>query len=569
MTSQKSPWREAVIYQIYPWTFNEDKIRTPRGHGSLQGVIDRLDYLKELGVDALWLSPFYASPMVDGGYDISDYMAIHPDFGTMQDFVELVTGCHERGMRIMIDYIPNHSSNKHAWFEKSRHRERGFEEWYIWHPGRRTESGERLPPNNWASVFSASNRKARDRGEMPWLNEGDFTPYKSAWTFDDVRGEYYLHSFAAEQPDLNWSNPFVREAMKEILRYWIRLGVDGFRVDAVNYIGKNMTFPDEAVNKTYSEALFRNPFDQLLRQHSSGYPDALHQYVWEICQVLKEEEFVGRDLRMILEAYMDEAPLRYLDSIAPDIATTFNFGAMGLDWNAVHHKLQADTYYAGLVRSAVGNQVNGNHDRQRLASRLGDERARTAAVLNIFLPGMRFIYNGEELGLHNAAISDDKIIDHHEYRDGERTPMIWDDTEPNAGFSNAAPEKLWLPTNRDDYELAASRQMRNPASSLALYTAALRQCKALSAIQNGVYVPLQADSEQVFVYARHSEQETVVVIVNFSSEPQHVRVSGIQLKSAIKLLSSETIGQFEREQIDMRQPLFLLANEALVVKLTD
>lgn len=284
MTSRKSPWREAVVYQIYPWTFNEDKQRKQRGHGSLKGVIDKLDYLNNLGIDAIWLSPFYDSPMIDGGYDISDYLNVHPDFGSMDDFDTLVAGCHERGIRVMIDYIPNHSSDKHVWFEKSRHRERGFEDWYIWHPGKIGEDGERLPPNNWASVFSASNRRARDHGQMPWLAPDEWTPYKSAWTFDEVRGEYYLHSFAKEQPDLNWSNVFVREAMKEVVRFWIRKGVDGFRVDAINYIGKNMDFVDEDIYKQYTEEKFRNPFDQLQRYHSSGYPDALHRYVWELCQ---------------------------------------------------------------------------------------------------------------------------------------------------------------------------------------------------------------------------------------------------------------------------------------------
>lgn len=538
MTSQKSPWREAAIYQIYPWTFNEDKVREQKGHGSLNGIIERIDYLKSLGVDAIWLSPFYDSPMIDGGYDIRDYVKVHSDFGTLDDFAKLIYECHQRGIRVMVDYIPNHSSDQHEWFKKSRHRERGFEDWYIWHPGKIDEHGNRTPPNNWASVFSVSNRVDREQGKMPWLKDGDWTPYKSAWTYDEVRGEYYLHSFATQQPDLNWSNVFVREAMKEVLRFWIRKGVDGFRVDAINYIGKNMDLPDEEVNKDYTEDAYRNPFDQLHRYNASGYPEALHRYVWELCQVLKEDEFHGRDLRMILEAYMGESELYKLDTVAPEVATTFNFGAMSLDWSAHHHKVQTDYYYKRLVPTAVGNQVNGNHDRPRLASRLGDQKARAAAVLNLCLPGMRFIYNGEELGMHNANVPDEKILDRHEFRDGERTPIVWDDMLPNAGFSNAHPDKLWLPVNQDDVHIAANVQRNDPQSSLSLYSHILRICKQSHALQKGEYVPLDSENENVFIYGRVYENEHVVVLVNFSDAEQYAGVEVLTGNNWKPLLSS-------------------------------
>jgi alpha-glucosidase len=567
MTSRKSPWREAVVYQIYPWTFNEDGERDQRGHGSLKGIIEKLDYLHDLGVDAIWLSPFYDSPMVDGGYDIRDYTAIHPDFGNMTDFEAMVNACHERGIRVMVDFIPNHSSDKHQWFEKSRNREPGFEDWYIWHPGNMDENGERTPPNNWASVFSASNRKARDRGEMPWLSDGDWTPYVSAWTYDDTRGEYYLHSFAKEQPDLNWSNVFVREAMKEVIRFWMRKGVDGFRVDAINYVGKNMEFPDEEINKTYSEDTFYNPFDQLRRYNASGYPDALHQYVWELCEVLKEEEFMGRDLRMVLEAYMTESELYRLDTIAPGIATTFNFGAMSLDWDAAHHKKQTDYYYTRLVPTAVGNQVNGNHDRPRLATRLGDRRARTAAVMNLFMPGMRFIYNGEELGFHNADLPDEKLIDRHEYRDGERTPMVWDDTRRNAGFSDADTDKLWLPMNTVDYPLAAARQSGDQRSSYVLYRMAIRLCRQLTAVQQGVYVPYESSNPHVFVYGRRHETQEIVVLVNFSSDEQTAIIDDIGHQSGQKILSSITVSDVDARIVDIARGLVLQPDEAIVVLL--
>ncbi len=565
MTSSKSSWRETAVYQIYPWTFNEDKGRTPqRGHGSIKGITEKMPYLKEtLGVDAIWLSPFYPSPMKDGGYDISNLKDVHPDLGTLEDFDEMMSTASSHGIRVMVDFIPNHTSDQHEWFQKSRRRE-GHDDWYIWHPGHVDDNGERHPPNNWPCVFSIPNRKARDRGEMPWLPPHEWTPPVSQWQWDDVRQEYYLHSFAKEQPDLNWSNPFVREAMKDAMRFWLNKGVDGFRIDAVNHTGKNMDLPNEGVNTAYSEEWNENPYDQLLRYNSADFPPALHQYVWEMAQVLRDEVYAERDLRDVLEAYMGESQLRDLDAVAPAYASSFNFGRLHLDWNAHHHKIQLDYYYSRLQKAAVGNQVNGNHDKPRVATRLGDARARTAAVVNLFLPGMCFIYNGEELGLHDADIPPERMQDPNGLRDPGRTPMIWNGDEPNGGFSNADPNSLWLPTNDKDMHLSVAAQQRDPLSSFNLYRKCLQLRKEIPVIKQGEYRPQHGNNDQVLVYGRKYEEDTAVVLANFTEHEQHVKIPDSPFVIGTIVLSSITVAE-DVKNVDLRAVIKLAPNETLFI----
>lgn len=566
---QSSTWTNAVVYQIYPWTFAEDSARDPQlGHGSIRGIEERLPYLEALGVNAIWLSPFYPSPMVDGGYDIADFKNVHPALGTLEDFDALAKAAHARHIRLMVDFIPNHSSDQHEWFQKSRRREDGYDDWYIWHPGSVDEHGTHVPPNNWASVFSIPNRKARERGEMDWLESHEWTPPISAWKWDDVRQEFYMHSFAVEQPDLNWSNPYVREAMKDAMRFWLDRGVDGFRVDAINHIGKNMELPNEEVNTAYNEEWYENPYDQLLKYQSCNYPQTLHEYIWEMCQVLKDETYEHRDLRMILEAYMGESDLRDIDAIAPEVASTFNFGGLLASWDAGSRKIQMDYYYERLLRDVVANQVNGNHDKPRLASRLGDNGARAAAVLNLFLPGMRFVYNGEELGLVDADIPSWRLQDPNGLRDPERTPIPWDDTQPNIGFSKADPKDLWLPTNQADAHKAVMRQKQHETSSLSLYRAAIRLTHELPAAQNGRYVPLHTDHDQVMAYGREDEEtgDQLVVLVNFSRDKQgSVRVSDSHFVIGEQVLSSLSVEQ-GGHRVDVRAGVALEPDEVLVIK---
>ncbi len=566
MVKKDSKWRQAVIYQIYPWTFHEDTKRAPqKGIGSLRGIIEKLPYVRnELGADAIWLSPFYTSPMKDAGYDISDHRDVHEDLGDLKDFKELVGSAHEIGLKVMVDFVPNHTSDQHEWFQKSRNKQDDYDDWYIWHPGKKDEQGNRVPPNNWPSVFSIPNRRARERGEMPNLKTGDWTPPVSAWQWDDGRGEYYLRTFSKEQPDLNWSNPMVREAMKENMRFWIDIGVDGFRFDAVNWIGKNMSFEDEQINTAYNEDQFENPYDQYLKFNSCSYPESLHQYVWEICEVLRDEQYENRDLRIIMEAHLGESDLRQLNNVAPDVAAAFNFGAMKLRWGVMERKIQIDYYYQNLNDEGIGNQVNGNHDISRLATRHGDSVARAAAVMNLFLPGMRFVYNGEELGLHDADVPYDRMRDHgNGYRDAERTPIIWNDHEKNAGFSKADEDKLWLPVNKDDFNISLFRQYTDPKSSFCLYRTAIKLCKDLPAIQRGKYDSLRTDNIEVFAFERRDGDEKVVVAVNFSSHTQRSTIA-TDFTNGEVVLSSIDVDQ-HLQSINLSDSVHLRPNEVLVI----
>lgn len=566
MANQDSAWRQAVIYQIYPWTFHEDTKRMPqKGVGSLRGIIEKIPYIREeLGADAIWLSPIYTSPMMDGGYDISNYNDVHQDLGNLQDFKDLIQEAHEVGVKVMVDFVPNHTSDQHEWFAKSRKREKDFEDWYIWHPGKKDDQGNRTPPNNWASVFSMPNKRSRNEGNFPDLKEGDWTPPVSAWQWDDDRNEYYLRTFAKKQPDLNWSNPLVREAMKDVMRFWLDLGVDGFRIDAVNHLGKNMHFDNEEVNHAYNEEFYDNPYDQLLKENSCGYWGSLHGHVWEITEVLRDERYEDRDLRIVMEAHMGESDLRQLNDVAPDLAATFNFGAMRLNWGVAERKIHLDYYYQNLSEMGIANQVNGNHDEVRLATRCGDSIARTVAVMNFFLPGMRFVYNGEELGLHNAKVPHEKTRDHENgYRDGERTPFIWNVSEKNAGFSNAESDQLWLPVNEDDFGISLNSQKTDAKSSFSLYRTAIKLCRELTAIQSGKYESLQADNAEVFAFERRSDNEKVVVVVNFSSNVQRTRVATDFAGGKI-ILSSIDVDQEPRD-VNLEDGVDLKPDETLVI----
>lgn len=562
--SNHSFWLGAAVYQIYPWTFNEDEERQPqRGNGSIRGITERLEYLSHLGVNVIWISPFYPSPMIDGGYDIQDYRNIHPDLGTLADFDVMAATARGQGIKTMIDFVPNHTSDQHEWFLKSRSsRDNDKADWYIWHDGIEDDEGERHPPNNWASVFSLPQLDRRRRGEMPELHEHDKTPPISAWTFDEQRGQYYLHSFTKEQPDLNWNNPAVREEMKATMRFWLDRGVDGFRVDAVNYIGKDRFLADEPLNDEYVEGI-DNPYDQLQRRHSAGYPDTFYPYIEEMSAVLRESQYEGRDPRIIFEAYMDERSLETINRIAPEVAGTFNFGAMDLPWEAQFRKAQLDDYYHNLPEGVIANQVNGNHDKPRLVSRIGPRDARAAAVHNLMLPGIPFIYNGEELGLTDAVVPEDRQKDPNGGRDPERTPIPWDSTRENAGFSHAQSGQLYLPLNEADLDKCADLQLADPKSSFALYHALLGLRSTSVAAKYGTYKALYTDDRDVLGFSRRYEGSQVIVLTNFSHREKVARLHHTRQAIGRSVLSSVTVK--DDRLVDFDKGVSLAPHEAIVV----
>lgn len=573
MTEAKpSSWQNDIIYQVYPASFNEGSTREQRGIGSLQGIIERLDYLSELGVNAIWVSPFFKSPMRDGGYDISDAQDVNPDFGTIDDAKDLIRAAHERGIKVMIDFIPNHTSDQHEWFQQSRQsRDNPKSDWYVWSDGVIDADGNRQPPNNWASVFSLPQLEARKNGEMPELADDEPTPPKSAWTWCEERQQYYLHSFADFQPDLNWHNLEVRAAQKDTMRFWLDLGVDGFRIDAVNYVGKDPGLTNEEQNTAYIEGE-DNPYDQLRRYHSCGYPDTFYPYIQEMIDVLKESKYQSRNLRIIFEAYMEQDELRHIDAQDPRYAASFNFGSIDMSWseNALARKLQVSAYYAELPDGAIANQVNGNHDKPRKASRHGEVQARAAAVFNLMLPGNIIIYNGEELGLtDHDTIPADRIQDPNGLRDPARTPIIWDHDQPNAGFSGASSSRLYLPQNPADADKAVTLQEGEALSDLSLYRAAIKLRKQTDPIQYIPYTVMQADGveldDSVVGYGvTGADGRENLVLTNFDDSERRVRVALFNYHLGHAALSSIDVSQNPR-QIDFTSAVNLKPYESLVI----
>jgi alpha-glucosidase len=573
MSKEKVPWNQAVLYQVYPWTFKEDEERAPQlGNGSIRGIIEKLPYLMDLGVNAIWVSPPYPGPMHDAGYDTTDITDIHPDLGAIQDFDDLLNECHENGLRVMLDFIPNHTSEEHEWFVKSRNREPGFENHYIWHPGKkdekghfvRDENGRPLVPNNWLSVFSKPNKQARLRGEMPELRDDERTPGVSAWKWDDLRDEYYLHMFETEQPDLNWHNDTVVKAMQDSMHFWLEKGVDGFRMDAVNHMAKDFTYRDDRIDTSYNEHDNDNPADQLLWEHRSNYMPEYRRDFDFFREVARDTRYEDRDIFLLIESYVGESVLHEINNWDPEVATTFNFGGMRMDWDAIKVKIQMDYYYENVPSEGVPNTVNGNHDNSRLASRLGDAAARAAAVKNLMSKGMCIIYNGEELGLHDAYVPPERIQDPNGLRDMARTPIIWDDEKPNGGFSHADPDKTWLPWNEADKHLSVTKQQNDPHSSFALYKAAIKLRSEVNAIRDGDYVSLHTDNDQVLAFGRKAGHDQSIILINFSPYIQHVNISGQPFSLGKSVLSSVDVTR-NMQPVYLEHGVHLQPDEARVI----
>ncbi|MES2220658.1 MAG: alpha-amylase family glycosyl hydrolase, partial [Acidobacteriota bacterium] len=363
-------WKRALIYEIYPRSFQDSN---GDGIGDLYGILDRLDYLLDLGVDAVWIAPIYPSPMADFGYDISDYCGIDPMFGNMSDFDQLLEQVHRRGLRLILDFVPNHTSDQHPWFLESRSsRDNAKRDWYIW----------RDQPNNWTSNFGGS-----------------------AWEFDEATGQYYYHSFLKQQPDLNWRNPAVKAAMFDVLRFWLRKGVDGFRVDVMWLLIKDDQFRDNPPNPGYHAGLSSN--HRFLAVYNSNRPE-VHAIVAEMRSVI--DEFSDRVL--IGEIYLPVAQLMtYYGKHLEGANLPFNFHLLQCAWSADAIAQVVRDYDHALPPGAWPNWVLGNHDQPRIASRIGKQQARIAAMLLLTLPGTLTMYYGEEIGMTNVAIAPEQVRD--------------------------------------------------------------------------------------------------------------------------------------------------------------
>lgn len=489
----KSWSRTGIVYQIYPRSFKDTN---NDGIGDLQGIIDSLDYLNNkkkdsLGVSAIWLSPIFPSPMKDNGYDISDYYNINPVFGDLKTFDKLVAQAHWRGMKVILDFVENHTSEEHPWFlESKQSKNNSKSDWYIW----KDPSPDGGPPNNWLSVFGGP-----------------------AWEYVPERNQYYLHSFFKEQPDLNWRNADVRDEMKHVLRFWIDRGVDGFRCDAANHLIKDAQFRDEPLNPEYVPGAGK-PWYRYLHPYMRNRPETPHLLGYLADFV---EEF--GDIFLITEANLPFKEMKpYYDSSISHRLMPFNFNLFKLEWKASEIRKKVDEYEALLSTYDMPNYVLGNHDRPRLASRLKGGQVRIAAMLLLTLRGMPFMYQGDELGMTDTRVPKSEANDPfgrgikgvNLSRDASRTPMQWS-TRQFAGFSHHHP---WLPVNENYKTLNVHEEHFDPTSLLNLYRQLIHLKKDTPVLMHGSYKSIETGNTQVFGYLRTYKKKSYLILLNFSSK---------------------------------------------------
>jgi alpha-glucosidase len=482
-------WQDGVIYQIYPRSFAD---ANGDGIGDLEGIRAKLPYLAELGIRALWISPIFPSPMADFGYDVSDYRGIDPLFGDIESMDGLIADAHELGLKMILDFVPNHTSDEHPWFRESRRsRDSAFRDWYLWHdpaPG----GG---PPNNWLSNFGGS-----------------------AWAFDPPTGQYYLHLFLDKQPDLNWRNPVVREAMYEAMRFWLRRGVDGFRVDVLYHVMKDAQFRDNPLNPAYREGI-DSEANRFLPVYTADLPEVLG-----IVTAMREviDEFPERVLIGELYLPLDRIVAYYGEKL-DGANLPFNFLLIGAPWDARYIASLVERYEAALPHGGWPNWVLGNHDKPRIASRVGDAQARVAAVLLLTLRGTPTMYYGDEIGMHDVPILANQVRDPFEInepgkglgRDPQRTPMRWFPRE-GAGFTRGIP---WLPMGDHVATCNVASEAEDHGSLLSLYKTLLHLRRESRALNVGSFRLLAVD-DAVMVYERSDGDERYVVALNFSDSEQ-------------------------------------------------
>jgi alpha-glucosidase len=462
-------WHEAVVYQVYPRSFADGN---GDGVGDLGGLRGRLDHLRWLGVDALWLSPIYTSPMADFGYDVADHTDIDPVFGDLADLDELLVQAHERRLRVLLDWVPNHTSDRHPWFTSSRSsRDSPYRDWYVWRDGR--DGG---PPNNWRAAFGGP-----------------------AWTYDDASGQWYLHLFLPEQPDLNWANPQVEAAMHDVLRFWLDRGVDGFRADVIHLIGKDASLPDQPPELAHLD---------LVGVHD--HPDT-HPLLQRIRQVL--DSYPG-DRVMVGEVNLDSAALLApYYGVGDELPLVFNFSLLFAPWDAERwEELVRQSEQALLPRGAWPVWVLANHDQPRQRTRYDgrEDRARVAALVLLTLRGTPFLYAGEELGLEDAVVPASRRTDPGG-RDPCRAPIPWERSSHH-GWAGADP---WLPWPPDPDTRNVEVLRDDPRSILRLYRDILHARRGSAALQHGDWLPLESP-DGVIAYERRSGDDVRRVVANFT-----------------------------------------------------
>lgn len=530
MDQQSVWWRDGVIYQIYPRSFADSN---NDGIGDLNGIISRLDYLQDLGVDAIWLSPICPSPDADFGYDVSEYCDIDPKHGTLAEFDRLVQAAHERDIRIILDLVLNHTSDKHAWFIQSHNsKDNPFRDWYLWRKG--CKNG---PPNQWQSIFGGS-----------------------AWEFDSQTGEYYYHMFSKEQPDLNWRNPAVRKVMLDVFRFWLERGVDGFRLDVFN--------------EFFKDAQFRNnPPEIGLR----GFERQQHVFDCDQPEMVP----LLQEIRTLLDKYPERyavgetflhTPQKAAKYCAPGLLpATFDFSFLNSRWKPAKFLAAIQNWENALSEDSWPTYVLNNHDTIRSASRYGhgedDDRLKVAAAMLLTMRGTPFIYYGEEIGMRDIHLHRSELKDVvgkrywplYPGRDGCRAPMQWD-ASANAGFSQTAP---WLPVHPDYLQRNVEAQREDPDSLFNFYRKLLHVRKQLPALRQGMFQPLTFEPQRLLAYLRQTGDQTVLVALNFGKRPVRLAPGRFVRQSEWELLLSNKRSSLASMRGEQWIPLE--GNEALIL----
>jgi len=541
-------WEKAVVYQIYPKSFNDT---TGNGVGDIQGIVEKLDYLHKLGVDVIWLTPIYASPQRDNGYDISDYFSIHPEYGTMKDFDLLLSEAHKKGIKVIMDIVVNHTSTEHEWFKQAASsKDNPYRNYYIWKDGK--EDGSE--PNNWQSKFGGN-----------------------AWQYDEKTGQYYLHLFDVTQADLNWENEELRNKIYEMMNFWFEKGVDGFRLDVINLISKNQQFPDDFVGDG--------------RRFYTDGPRA-HEFIHE----MNKEVFSKYDSMTVGEMSSTtlEHCIQYSNPIRQELSMTFNFHHLKVDYpNGEKWALGDMDFFA--LKEILSNWQTGmnkgggwnalfwcNHDQPRVVSRYGNDKeyhkesAKMLATVIHMMQGTPYIYQGEEFGmtdpkfnsiedyrdvesinmfnlLKEAGKTEEEILEilRRKSRDNSRTPVQWND-KANAGFTSGTP---WINTARNYHEINAESALKDTDSIFYHYQKLISLRKEYDIVTNGDYELLLPEHPQLFAYVRSNDTEKLIVVNNFYEThisfelPAHVDIEGYTQNM---LLTNYSDSKMNLEKIELR-----------------
>ena len=515
---EKTRWyKDKVFYQIWPRSFKDGD---GDGMGDLWGVADKLDYLKELGMDGIWFSPIYPSPGADCGYDIADYMDIDAQFGGMEAFKKVLDGAHERGMKVIMDLVVNHTSDEHEWFQKSRQRIEPYTDYYIWRPAK----PDGKLPNNWDSMFEGK-----------------------AWTWDEVRQEYYLHVFAVKQPDLNMDNPLVREEVKKVLKFWLDMGVDGFREDVITFISKKEGLPDDHLMPAAKGLNLYN--------HGPHIHEYLHEFKRDVldhydCVTLAEAPMVSPEVALSYIEEGDDQQIDMMIQFETQCADCLFTDYVPLPFSLHRLKYAFGSWQKKLRGKAWNMLYLENHDHPRIISRYGSEKfwkesGKTLAASYLFLQGTPFIYQGQEIGMINwkpqsieqyrdvqtiynyntkyakKTHEQRMAIEYRSSRDNARTPVQWDDS-PNAGFTTA--KAPWMDVNENYHDINVAQQLADPDSILNFYKKAIALRKSLKSVRYGEYKEHFPLSPTLWCYTRELKCEKLLVLCSYSDKPQDLKI---------------------------------------------